>query len=205
MMMMTTFRQLPPRSFVGLTRLKTLSVHTFNADWTSMSLEPDYESLIGLNLLEDLDLSNNNLASMPAGLLCPLVNIVSVRMTIFRFFKKAPLHPVWPDFSKFHHFGKIVKVLSIILKVNFVLGNIFNLPCKNISYHWTNVHFSTLSPMLPDSHPSQQHTGLLHAVWQPQQVVTRPKARFQPTSPKKSGVDLSFKIKLRIIAEFYQV
>ena len=38
-----------------------------------MSLEPDYESLIGLNLLERLDLSHNNLASMPAGLLCPAV------------------------------------------------------------------------------------------------------------------------------------
>ena len=66
---------------MGLTRLKSLSVHTFNADWTSMSLEPDYESLIGLNLLEKLDLSHNNLATMPAGLLCPLVNLISVRKT----------------------------------------------------------------------------------------------------------------------------
>ena len=46
-----------------------------------MSLEPDYESLIGLNLLERLDLSHNNLASMPAGLLCPLVNIIKVNVS----------------------------------------------------------------------------------------------------------------------------
>ena len=38
--------------------------------------------------------------------------------------------------------------------------------------------------MLMDPHPSQQH-----AVWQLQQEVTRPKARFKPTSPEKSGVD----------------
>ena len=38
--------------------------------------------------------------------------------------------------------------------------------------------------MLMDPHPSQQH-----AVWQLQQEVTRLKARFKPTSPKKSGVD----------------
>jgi Leucine-rich repeat (LRR) protein len=74
------FRQLPPRSFVGLTRLKSLALHTFNADWTSMALEPDYESLVGLNSLEALDLSHNNLASMPAGLLCPLMKIVTVSL-----------------------------------------------------------------------------------------------------------------------------
>ena len=37
--------------------------------------------------------------------------------------------------------------------------------------------------MLIDPHPSLQHAGLHHAVWQPHQEVTR------PTSPKKSGVD----------------
>ena len=38
-----------------------------------------------------------------------------------------------------------------------------------------------------DPQPSQQHAGLHHAVWQQQQEVTRPKARFKPTSPEKSG------------------
>lgn len=46
-----------------------------------MALEPDYESLIGLDLLEHLDLTNNNLASMPGGFLCPLVNIASVNVS----------------------------------------------------------------------------------------------------------------------------
>ena len=43
--------------------------------------------------------------------------------------------------------------------------------------------------MLMDPHPSQQHVGIQHAVLQLQQEVTRPKARFKPTSPKNSGVD----------------
>ena len=33
--------------------------------------------------------------------------------------------------------------------------------------------------------PSQQHACLQYAVWQTQQEVTRPKARFLPTSPEK--------------------
>ena len=36
--------------------------------------------------------------------------------------------------------------------------------------------------MLMDPHPSQQHAGLQHAVWQLQQEVTKSKARFKPTS-----------------------
>ena len=45
------------------------------------------------------------------------------------------------------------------------------------------------SPMIMDPHPNQQHAGLHHAVWQLQQEVTKPKARFKPTSPEKSGVN----------------
>ena len=37
-------------------------------------------------------------------------------------------------------------------------------------------------------HSSQQHAVLHHAVKQLQQEVTRPKARFKPTLPEKSGV-----------------
>ena len=74
-------RQLPPRSFVGLTRLRRLGIHTHTSDWTALSLEPDYESFIGLGLLENLDLTHNHLRQMPAGLLCPLVNLKSVNIS----------------------------------------------------------------------------------------------------------------------------
>ena len=39
------------------------------------------------------------------------------------------------------------------------------------------------------SRPSQQHAGPQHVVLQLQQEVTRPKERFKPTLPEKSGVD----------------
>ena len=74
-------RQLPPRSFVSLSRLKRLSINTFNADWTSLVLEPDYESLIGLDLLESFDLSDNNIQKLPPGLFCPLTNVKKVNLS----------------------------------------------------------------------------------------------------------------------------
>ena len=47
----------------------------------------------------------------------------------------------------------------------------------------------TVIAILIDPHTSQQDAGLHHGVWQPQLEVTRPKARFKPTLPKRSGVE----------------
>ena len=55
-------------------------------------------------------------------------------------------------------------------------------------------------PMIKYPHPSHQHAGLHHAVWWPQQEVTRPKTRFKPTSSKKSGVDGREQIRCQHIA-----
>ena len=44
--------------------------------------------------------------------------------------------------------------------------------------------------MLMDPHPSHKHACLHRAVWQLQQEVTSPKARFKPALPEKSGVDV---------------
>ena len=94
-------RQLPPRTFVGLTRLRHLAIHTHNSDWTSLSLQvqfgrsrrlrkesfkihyfqPDYEAFVGLDLLESLDLSDNNMQALPKGLLCPLVNLKTLNLS----------------------------------------------------------------------------------------------------------------------------
>ena len=74
-------RKLPPRSFVGLTRLRRLAIHTHNSDWPALSLEPDYESLVGLDHLETLDLTHNNLRRLPPGLLCRLVNLKTVNVS----------------------------------------------------------------------------------------------------------------------------
>ena len=45
------------------------------------------------------------------------------------------------------------------------------------------------SQMLMDPELIQQHAGLQHAVFQPQQEVNKPKARFKPVFPGKSDVN----------------
>ena len=54
--------------------------------------------------------------------------------------------------------------------------------------------------MLVDPYPSQQHAGLNNAGKCLQQDVTRPKARFKPTSLKKSGVDISLTLVVDLLA-----
>ena len=68
-------RTLPPRTFVGLSGLSRLVIHTHNQDWTSLQMQPDYESLVGLERLHSLDVQWNNLHSLPPGFFCPLKNL----------------------------------------------------------------------------------------------------------------------------------
>ena len=65
-------RHLPPGSFQGLTSLTRLSLNSHNADWgqSSVLMEIDRESFAKMNSLEVLDLSANNLWSLPPGALC---------------------------------------------------------------------------------------------------------------------------------------
>ena len=65
-------RTLPPRAFVGLSNLQELSIQTFNSDWSEVLLHIDYEAFVGLDRLESIKLSDNNIAELPAALLCPL-------------------------------------------------------------------------------------------------------------------------------------
>lgn len=68
-------RTLPPRTFVGLRDLANLVIHTHNEDWTSLQMEPDYESLVGLERLQRMDMRLNNLHEIPPGFFCPLKNL----------------------------------------------------------------------------------------------------------------------------------
>ena len=71
-------RTLPPRSFVGLASLETLSVETFNSEWSAILLHIDYEAFVGLNKLKTLTLSNNNIYETPAKLFCPLSSVETI-------------------------------------------------------------------------------------------------------------------------------
>ena len=50
-------------------------IQTHNEDWTSLEMSPDYESLIGLERLQTLDMKLNNIQKVPPGFLCPLKNL----------------------------------------------------------------------------------------------------------------------------------
>ncbi|XP_043481316.1 toll-like receptor Tollo [Leptopilina heterotoma] len=64
---------LSDEAFKGLKELRNLTVRTHNTDWSSMSLEISSRAFTeDLQKLEKLDLSENNMWSLPDGLLCPL-------------------------------------------------------------------------------------------------------------------------------------
>ena len=71
-------RTLPPRSFVGLASLETLSVETYNSEWSAILLHIDYEAFVGLNKLKTLTLSNNNIYETPVKLFCPLSSVETI-------------------------------------------------------------------------------------------------------------------------------
>ena len=76
---------------------------------------------------------------------------------------------------------------NLILEMDLVsLGNLVNL----FVHGGSELGFESPTPTLMaftgvtntlDPHPSQQHAGLHHAVWQLQQEVTTPKGRFKPS------------------------
>ncbi|XP_034253236.1 toll-like receptor 6, partial [Thrips palmi] len=65
----------------GLWDLRNLTVNTRNTDWTDMSLELAAGSFEAVPKLERLDLSYNNIWSLPDSLFCPLSNLVSLNMS----------------------------------------------------------------------------------------------------------------------------
>ncbi|XP_055372773.1 toll-like receptor 7 [Condylostylus longicornis] len=74
--------QLPKNIFDGLITLKKLYIHTKNSEWgPGKTLELNPASLNGLKQLIELDLSNNNLRSLPVGLLCPIGNLQMLNLT----------------------------------------------------------------------------------------------------------------------------
>lgn len=61
--------------FVGLDYLKNLTIRTFNVNWPSFNLEIDSKTFINTSHLEMLDLSVNNIWTLPEHTFCPLTNL----------------------------------------------------------------------------------------------------------------------------------
>ena len=74
-------RSLPPRSFVGLSHLETLSIQSFNSDLSAILLHIDYEAFVGMDQLKSIKLSNNNIYETPVKLFCPLTNLETIDMS----------------------------------------------------------------------------------------------------------------------------
>ena len=68
-------RHLPPRAFAGLSNLKQLSIQSHNSEWTSILMDIDTNSFQKLETVESINLSNNNLWSLPINTLCNLTKI----------------------------------------------------------------------------------------------------------------------------------
>ncbi|XP_051153123.1 toll-like receptor Tollo [Leptopilina boulardi] len=72
---------LSDEAFKGLKELRNLTVRTHNTDWSSMALEISSRAFTeDLQKLEKLDLSENNMWSLPNGLLCPLRSLEVLKL-----------------------------------------------------------------------------------------------------------------------------
>ncbi len=71
----------PAGTLAGLRDLRNLTVRTHNMDWPAISLELSPESFIPVKQLERLDLSTNNIWSLPENVFCPLTNLVTLNIS----------------------------------------------------------------------------------------------------------------------------
>ena len=74
-------RHVPARAFAGLSNLKVLSLQSHNADWSSILMDIDMDSFKKSFALEELILANNNLWSLPPGMMCGLNNLRVLNMS----------------------------------------------------------------------------------------------------------------------------
>ncbi|KAL3276818.1 hypothetical protein HHI36_012179 [Cryptolaemus montrouzieri] len=69
-------------AFKGLKELRNLTVRTHNTDWSAMALDVSPNAFTDeLRNLERLDLGENNMWSLPPGVLCPLYNLQVLNLT----------------------------------------------------------------------------------------------------------------------------
>lgn len=74
-------RRIPPRAFDGLFNLKTLSIQSHNADWSSIFMEMEVDSLKNIANVQDLILAHNNIWSLPSGFMCGLPIIKQLNLS----------------------------------------------------------------------------------------------------------------------------
>ena len=68
-------RKIPSLAFSGLSGLRDLVIRTHNSEWSAMVMEIEADAFTGLNDLKSLNLTKNNLWSVPHSAFCGLHNL----------------------------------------------------------------------------------------------------------------------------------
>lgn len=75
-------RQVPDGTFLGLRRLTSLSLRGHNSAWSgAMTMQLSADSLLGLDQVTDLDLSDNNVWGLPVGTLCHTQQLTALNLS----------------------------------------------------------------------------------------------------------------------------
>ncbi len=68
-------RRVPSLAFSGLSGLKSLELRSRNSEWSAMVMELEQDALIGLDQLRRLNMTENNIWTLPESVLCGLDNL----------------------------------------------------------------------------------------------------------------------------------
>ena len=74
-------RRIPALAFSGLSGLKELNVRTHNSDWSAMVMEVETDAFTGLNDLQSLNFTHNNLWTVPPAAFCGLTSLVLLNLS----------------------------------------------------------------------------------------------------------------------------
>ncbi|TRY62943.1 hypothetical protein TCAL_07279 [Tigriopus californicus] len=74
-------RQVPSRTFSGLTNLRQLTIQSHNSEWSSVLMEVDAHSFQNLEHVQSLDLAHNNIWSMPSEVLCSMSKLLEANFS----------------------------------------------------------------------------------------------------------------------------
>ncbi|KAB7499011.1 Toll-like receptor Tollo, partial [Armadillidium nasatum] len=73
--------EVPKEAFLGLSKLRNLTLKTYNTDWSAMALKLAPDAFRDQRRLEKLDLGDNNIWTLPPKLFCGLGNLTFLNMS----------------------------------------------------------------------------------------------------------------------------